>query len=266
MAILEVKNITKAFGNVEVLKGVSFSMEEGEVLSIIGSSGSGKTTLLRCINFLEKADNGQIVLNGEVIYDADDLSKMTPAQIRKEQIKFGFVFQQFNLFPQYTALENVVLAPRLLAQERPDFKENKEQIYKEIDERAKMLMDRSGLSEKYDSYPYQLSGGQQQRVAICRALALNPKIMLFDEPTSALDPEITNEVLKVIKSVADLGMTMIIVTHEMNFAKNISDKVIFMDRGVIAESGTAEEIFNNPKNPRTKEFITGFSQITEAII
>lgn len=263
MAILEVKNLTKSFGTTEVLKGVSFSMNEGEVVSIIGSSGSGKTTLLRCINFLEKADNGQIVLDDEIIFDDENLSKMTAAEIRKKQIKFGFVFQSFNLFPQYTALENVVLAPKLLAAERPDFKQNKKAIYEEIEQNAKELLARSGLSDKYYNYPCELSGGQQQRVAICRALALNPKIMLFDEPTSALDPEITNEVLKVIKSLADDGMTMIIVTHEMNFAKNISDRVIFMNEGIVAEEGTPEEIFNNPQNPRTKEFIKSFSQNTE---
>ena len=263
MAILEVKNLKKSFGSTDVLKGVSFSMEKGEVVSIIGSSGSGKTTLLRCINFLEKAEKGQIVLDDEVIFDENESSKMTPAEIRKKQIKFGFVFQQFNLFPQYTALENVVLAPRLLAKEREDFKQNKEKIYKEIEDQAKELLSRSGLSDKYDSYPCELSGGQQQRVAICRALALKPKIMLFDEPTSALDPEITNEVLKVIKSLADDGMTMIIVTHEMNFAKNISDRIIFMNEGIIAESGTPEQIFTNPQNPRTKEFITSFNQQSE---
>lgn len=259
MAILEVKNLTKSFGSTDVLKGVSFSMNQGEVVSIIGSSGSGKTTLLRCINFLEKADKGEIVLDDEIIFDENNIAKLTPAEIRKKQIKFGFVFQSFNLFPQYTALENVVLAPRLLAKEREDYKENKEKIYKEIDERAKELLNRSGLSEKYNNYPCELSGGQQQRVAICRALALNPKIMLFDEPTSALDPEITNEVLKVIKSLADDGMTMIIVTHEMYFAKNISDRIIFMDDGVIAEAGTPTEIFENAKNPRTREFIASFA-------
>ncbi len=263
MAILEVKNLKKSFGSTDVLKGVSFSMEKGEVVSIIGSSGSGKTTLLRCINFLEKAEKGQIVLDDEIIFDENESSKMTPAEIRKKQIKFGFVFQQFNLFPQYTALENVVLAPRLLAQEREDFKQNKEKIYKEIEDQAKELLSRSGLSDKYNNYPCELSGGQQQRVAICRALALKPKIMLFDEPTSALDPEITNEVLKVIKSLADDGMTMIIVTHEMNFAKNISDRIIFMNEGIIAESGTPEQIFTNPQNPRTKEFITSFNQQSE---
>ena len=256
MAILEVKNIKKTFGKTEVLKDVSFSMEKGEVVSIIGSSGSGKTTLLRCINFLEKADKGQIVLNGEVIFDGEEQKKMTNEEIRKKQLNFGFVFQSFNLFPQYSALENVTLAPKLLAKERDDFKQNKAEIYREIEENAKRLLNSAGLGDKYDNYPCQLSGGQQQRVAICRALALNPEIMLFDEPTSALDPEITNEVLKVIKSLADENMTMIIVTHEMTFAKGVSDRIIFMDKGVIAEEGSPDEIFTNPKSKRLQEFLS----------
>ena len=256
MAILNVKNLEKSFDKTKVLKGVSFSMEKGEVLSIIGSSGSGKTTLLRCINFLEKADGGEIVLSGETIFDAEKTKKMTSAEIRKKQLKFGFVFQNFNLFPQYTALQNVVLAPRLIAKERKDFKANKEKIYAEIDKKAKELLTRAGLSDKFDNYPCELSGGQQQRVAICRALAQNPEIMLFDEPTSALDPEITNEVLKVIKALADENMTMVIVTHEMAFARNVSDRIIFMDEGVIAEEGDPEELFQNPKSKRLKEFLS----------
>jgi len=256
MAILEIKNMRKSFGKTEVLKDVSFSMEKGEVVSIIGSSGSGKTTLLRCINFLEKADEGQVVLNGEVVFDGKEHKKMTAEEIRKKQLSFGFVFQSFNLFPQYSALENVTLAPKLLAKERPDFKEKKAEIFAEIEENAKRLLESAGLGEKFDSYPCQLSGGQQQRVAICRALALNPEIMLFDEPTSALDPEITNEVLKVIKSLADQNMTMIIVTHEMAFARGVSDRIIFMDDGVIAEEGAPEEIFTNPKSKRLKEFLS----------
>ena len=255
MAILEIKNIRKSFGKTEVLKDVSFSMEKGEVLSIIGSSGSGKTTLLRCINFLEKADMGQVVLNGEVVFDGKDVKKMTAEEIRKKQLSFGFVFQSFNLFPQYNAIENVTLAPKLLARERADFKDKKAEIYAEIEENAKNLLESAGLEGKFYNYPCELSGGQQQRVAICRALALNPEIMLFDEPTSALDPEITNEVLKVIKSLAEKDITMIIVTHEMQFAKNISDRVIFMDGGVIAEEGTPDEIFTNPKSKRLKEFL-----------
>ena len=264
MAILEVSGIYKKFGTTEVLKGVDFSMEEGEVLSIIGSSGSGKTTLLRSISFLETADKGTITLDGELVFDAACPQKRNSKQQREIQSKFGFVFQSFNLFPQYTALENVMLAPKLLAKERDDYKKNKKEILEEIRLEAIALMDRAGLKDKINNYPCELSGGQQQRVAICRALALKPKIMLFDEPTSALDPEITNEVLKVIKSVANLGMTMIIVTHEMNFAKNISDKIIFMNEGIIAEQGTPEQIFTNPQNPRTKEFITSFQEQVEA--
>ena len=256
MAVLEIKNLVKSFDKTEVLKDVSFSMEKGEVVSIIGSSGSGKTTLLRCINFLEKADKGQVILNNEVIFDGDRKKEMTAEEIRQKQLKFGFVFQSFNLFPQYNVLENVVLAPKLMAKSRPDFKQNKAKIYAEIEGRAKELLNSAGLSDKYLSYPCELSGGQQQRVAICRALQLNPEIMLFDEPTSALDPEITNEVLKVIKSLADGNMTMIIVTHEMAFARNVSDRIVFMDKGVIAEEGTPEEIFTNPKSKRLKEFLS----------
>ena len=263
MAILEIKNLKKRFGKTEVLRGIDFSMNEGEVVSIIGSSGSGKTTFLRCINFLEKADSGMILCDGDIIFDGNAEKPLTAKEIREKQSIFGFVFQQFNLFPQYNVIENVTLAPKLLARERKDFKQNKKEIFKEIEEYSMKLLAQSGLSDKINNYPCELSGGQQQRVAICRALALKPKIMLFDEPTSALDPEITNEVLKVIKSLADLGMTMIIVTHEMNFAKNISDRVIFMNEGIVAEEGTPEQIFTNPQNPRTKEFIMSFSQQTE---
>ncbi len=256
MSILEVKNINKSFGSTRVLEDVSFSMKEGEVVSIIGSSGSGKTTLLRCIGFLEKADKGVVSVNSKVVFDAKSKEKISPEELRKMQLNFGFVFQSFNLFPQYSVLENVTLAPKLLAKERPDFKKNKKQICEEIENDAKDLLKRSGLIDKINNYPCQLSGGQQQRVAIARALALKPKIMLFDEPTSALDPELTNEVLKVIKSLADEEMTMIIVTHEMTFAKNISDRVIFMDSGVIAEEGKPEELFTNPKTERLKEFLS----------
>ncbi|MBR4172923.1 MAG: amino acid ABC transporter ATP-binding protein [Clostridia bacterium] len=254
--MLEVKNIVKNFGRISVLKGIDMTVEKGEVVSIIGSSGSGKTTLLRCISFLERADGGEIVLNGETIFDAKNSKQLTAEEARKRQLKFGFVFQNFNLFPQYTAIENVVLAPRLIAKERPDFKQNRAQIYAEIEENAKNLLTRAGLADKFNSYPCELSGGQQQRVAICRALALNPEIMLFDEPTSALDPEITNEVLKVIKALADEKMTMIIVTHEMAFAMNVSSRVIFMDDGVIAEDGMPEEVLKNPKSKRLQEFLS----------
>lgn len=256
MSILNVEGIYKSFGNTEVLKGVSFDMEEGQVVSVIGSSGSGKTTLLRCIGFLETADSGTISVNGDVVFDAENPLMKNSDVKRKMQSNFGFVFQSFNLFPQYNVMENIMLAPKLLAKERPDFKQNKEEIYKEIELYAMELLKQAGLEEKANSYPCQLSGGQQQRVAIVRALALNPKIMLFDEPTSALDPELTNEVLKIIKNLADSNMTMIIVTHEMAFARNVSDKVVFMDNGVIEEMGDPEELFVNPKSPRLKEFLS----------
>lgn len=255
MNVLEVKDLYKHFGNVQVLKGVSFSMQEGEVISIIGSSGSGKTTLLRCINFLERADSGEVLLDGEVLFDAAAEKRATAAEIRKKQLNFGLVFQDFNLFPQYNVLENVMLAPRLLAKERPDYKANKKQILAEIEANARELLASVGVSEKVQNYPCELSGGQKQRVSIARALALKPRVLFFDEPTSALDPEITNEVLKVIKSLAETNMTMIIVTHEMQFAKNVSDRVVFMVDGVIAEQGSPEEIFGNPKSKRLQAFL-----------
>ena len=255
MNVLEVKDLYKHFGNVQVLKGVSFSMQEGEVISIIGSSGSGKTTLLRCINFLERADSGEVLLDGEVLFDAAAEKRATAAEIRKKQLNFGLVFQDFNLFPQYNVLENVMLAPRLLAKERPDYKANKKQILTEIEANARELLASVGVSEKVQNYPCELSGGQKQRVSLARALALKPRVLFFDEPTSALDPEITNEVLKVIKSLAETNMTMIIVTHEMQFAKNVSDRVVFMDDGVIAEQGSPEEIFGNPKSKRLQAFL-----------
>jgi len=255
MAILEIKNLMKSFGKTEVLKDVSFSMNEGEVVSILGSSGSGKTTLLRCINFLETADKGQVFVNSECIFDAEAKVKPTAAEIRSRQLNFGLVFQSFNLFPQYSALENVVLAPKLSAKERPDFKEKKKEIYEEIEQEAVSLLKRVGLGNKLDNYPCQLSGGQQQRVSIARALALKPKILFFDEPTSALDPELTGEILKVIRSLAEQKMTMVIVTHEIEFAKHVSDRIIFMDGGVILEDGSPEQVIDNPKNERVREFL-----------
>lgn len=255
MAILEVKNMQKSFGDTEVLKNVGFSMERGEVISILGSSGSGKTTLLRCVNFLERADKGQVIVDGEVIFDADDTAKKSAREIREAQLNFGMVFQQFNLFPQYSVLENVMLAPKLLAKERPDFKTNKKEILAEVEKNAREVIDKVGLTDKINSYPCELSGGQQQRVSIARALALNPKILFFDEPTSALDPELTGEILRVIRSLADKNITMVIVTHEIGFARNVSDRIIFMDKGVVAEEGTPEEVIDNPKNERTKEFL-----------
>lgn len=255
MKILEIENIRKSFGKNQVLKDVSFSMNEGEVVSIIGSSGSGKTTLLRCINFLERADAGKIYLDGDELFDGENKEHLKPAEIRKKQLNFGLVFQDFNLFPQYNVLDNVMLAPKLLAKERPDYKTNKKEILAGIRETAIELLTKVGVADKLSSYPWELSGGQKQRVSIARALALKPRVLFFDEPTSALDPEITNEVLKVIKALADEGITMIIVTHEMLFAKNISDRVIFMDQGVIAEEGSAEDVFTNPKTERLQEFL-----------
>ena len=255
MAILEVKNINKSFGKTEVLKGVSFSLEEGQVLSIIGSSGSGKTTLLRCINFLETADSGKITVDGDVLFDSESTEKLTAKQKRDKQLSIGLVFQQFNLFPQYDVLGNVTLAPKLRAKELLDFKKNKAQIYAEIEEKAMKLLSQMGLSEKVHNYPCELSGGQQQRVSIARAMALEPKILFFDEPTSALDPELTVEILKVIRELAETNMTMVIVTHEMIFAKEVSDYIVFMDKGVIAEEGKAEDIILNPQTERLKAFL-----------
>ena len=260
MAILEVNHIEKHFGKTQVLRDVSFSMEEGSALAIIGSSGSGKTTLLRCLNFLEKPNSGSISVNGEVLFDASLNQSERDADLRKKRLHFGMVFQSFNLFPQYTALENVMLAEHLLAQEQPDFKHNKKEILAGIEEHAKQLLERMGLAERMDHYPHQLSGGQQQRVAIARALALKPDILCFDEPTSALDPELTGEVLKVIRSLADQKTTMIIVTHEMAFARDVADQVIFMDEGVIVEQGDPHQVIDNPKEERTKQFLTRYAQ------
>ena len=256
MAVFEAKDIYKKFDKTEVLKGVSFSIDKGEVLSIIGSSGSGKTTLLRCVNFLETPDAGKFFLNGNLLFDAADKNGRSEKEIRLKRLHFGMVFQSFNLFPQYSAFDNVCLAPTLLAKSRPDFKQNKSKIIEEIKTNACELLRKVGLSDKMSNYPCQLSGGQQQRVAIARALALRPEILCFDEPTSALDPEITVEVLAVMKELAAENMTMLVVTHEMGFAREVSDKVIFMDDGVIAESGTAEEVFGAPKTKRLQEFLS----------
>lgn len=245
MSILEVQNIKKSFGKVEVLKGISFSLEQGEVISIIGSSGSGKTTLLRCLNFLETPEEGTISVGGNCIFNAKNTKNLSDSEIRKNRLHFGLVFQSFNLFPQYSVLKNITLAPTLQGKGTPE----------EIENNAKALLERVGLSEKMYNYPCQLSGGQQQRVAIARALALNPDILCFDEPTSALDPELTGEVLRVIKELKNHDTTMIIVTHEMEFARNVSDKVIFMADGVIEEVGTPEEVFDNPKSEKTKHFL-----------
>ncbi len=260
MSILSVENIHKSFGKTKVLKGVSLEMNKSEVVAILGSSGSGKTTLLRCINFLETADSGIIKVNGETIFDASDKRKKSASEIRSMQLNFGMVFQSFNLFPQYNVIDNVMLAPKLLAKEDADFKANKKKLYGEIEERAKELLSRVGLSQKLYNYPCELSGGQQQRVSIARALALDPKVLFFDEPTSALDPELTGEILKVIKDLAKKQMTMMIVTHEIDFAKNVADRIIFMDNGVVAEEGTPEEVIDNPKNDRTKAFLSKLSE------
>ena len=258
---LEVKNLTKSFDDTQVLKGIDFTLEKGQVLSLIGSSGSGKTTLLRCINALETADGGTIHVDGNKIFDAELLNDKKKAKLTNK-LNFGFVFQSFNLFPQYTALENVTLAPIQRIKDECK-KHKKSKIYCKAmiaaaEETAKDLLKKVGLEDKMDHYPCQLSGGQQQRVSIARALALNPDVLCFDEPTSALDPEITGEVLKIIKELAAEDMTMIIVTHEMNFAKDVSDKIIFMDNGVIAEEGTPEKIFGTSENPRLHSFLSSF--------
>ena len=245
MALLEVKNIQKNFGKTEVLKEISFSLQKGEVLAIIGSSGSGKTTLLRCLNFLETPDKGTISVGGKLLIDGSDKTTLKDEEIRENRLHFGLVFQNFNLFPQYNVLENITLAPTLLKKGTAD----------EIKANALKLIDQVGLSEKIKSYPCELSGGQQQRVAIARALALEPEILCFDEPTSALDPELTGEVLRVIKGLKNENSTMIVVTHEMEFAKNVADKVMFMADGIIEEIGTPEQIFENPQSEKTKAFL-----------
>ncbi len=283
MAFLEVNNYHKKFGDNEVLKGISFSLEKGQVLAIIGSSGGGKTTLLRCLNFLEMPDEGKLVLDGETLFDAAGGKKPSDAQIREKRLHFGLVFQQFNLFPQYTVFKNITLAQSLLAKqalrdkkadlaavykkapkgEKKRLKAEQKQILSQlrantkqrIEARADELLARIGLTDKKNAYPYELSGGQQQRVAIARALALDPDILCFDEPTSALDPELTGEVLKVIKGLKSAESTMIVVTHEMGFAKNVADRVIFIADGVIEEEGTPEEVFSRPKSEKTRAFL-----------
>ena len=260
MAILEVKHIEKSFGATKVLKDVSFSLEEGNTLAIIGSSGSGKTTLLRCLNFLETPNRGTITVRGETLFDAAQKNNDQEKDLRQKRLHFGMVFQSFNLFPQYTALENVTLAEQLLAQERPDFKQRKREILTEIDKHGEALLAQMGLADRMDHYPHQLSGGQQQRVAIARALALKPDILCFDEPTSALDPELTGEVLKVIRSLAEKKTTMVIVTHEMAFARDVADQIIFMDGGVVVEQGDARQVINAPKEERTKQFLSRYTQ------
>jgi len=260
MPVLEVQNLSKSFGDTQVLRGIDFSLDESESIAIIGSSGSGKTTLLRCLNFLTTPDEGRIAVSGETLFDAADPATRAESQIRRKRLHFGLVFQSFNLFPQYTALQNVMLASELLAKEREDYKTRKKEIQAEIRAGAEELLARVGLREKMELYPHQLSGGQCQRVAIARALALRPDILCFDEPTSALDPELTGEVLKVIRGLADEKMTMIIVTHEMAFARDVADRVLFMDEGVIVEQGPAREVIENPREARTKQFLSRYAE------
>lgn len=258
MSVLEIKNITKRFGDNEVLKGIDFTLEKGEVLAIIGSSGSGKTTLLRCMNFLETCDTGSIIVGGEEIYNASE--KYTDQQIREKRLNFGLVFQQFNLFPQYTVLKNITLAPELMRTKNLKGAEKADEKAK-IEKEALTLLSTVGLLEKAKAYPCELSGGQQQRVAIARALAMRPEILCFDEPTSALDPELTGEVLKAIKSLKNDDRTMIVVTHEMNFARHVADKVIYMADGVIEEMGTPEQVFDSPVSEKTKAFLSKSDEI-----
>ena len=266
MALLKVENIQKSFGKNDVLKNISFSLEKGEVLAIIGSSGSGKTTLLRCLNFLETPQRGKITVCDDVLFDSDDKSKKSDLEIRKKRLHFGLVFQSFNLFPQYTVFENITLAPSFMAREQ--IKENGEymgattykQAQENIADEAARLLEKVGLSEKKNAYPCDLSGGQQQRVAIARALALNPDVLCFDEPTSALDPELTGEVLNVIKGLKSSDSTMIVVTHEIGFAHDVADKIIFMDNGFIEEEGTPEQVIEHPQSARTQEFLSRFNQ------
>ncbi|WP_295740516.1 amino acid ABC transporter ATP-binding protein [uncultured Oscillibacter sp.] len=254
MAILEVHDIEKHFGATRVLEDITFSLEQGQALAIIGSSGSGKTTLLRCLNFLETPNQGRILVNGELLFDAADPKTQLESEIRKKRLHFGLVFQNFNLFPQYTALQNVTLARELLAKERGD--ETKERIL----EAGRELLAQMGLADRTDHYPHQLSGGQQQRIAIARALALHPDILCFDEPTSALDPELTGEVLRVIRGLAEQKTTMIIVTHEMTFARDVADRIIFMDGGVIVEQGDPRQVIEHPQEERTRQFLSRYEE------
>ena len=259
MALLEATGIGKNFGSTHVLKDISLSLEKGEALAIIGSSGSGKTTLLRCLNFLETPDTGRIVVDGKTLWDADDPQTHKESEKRKKRLHFGLVFQNFNLFPQYTALQNVMLAGELLAKERPDYKANRRRIHDELELKARRLLEQMGLSDRAGHYPHQLSGGQQQRVAIARALALEPDILCFDEPTSALDPELTGEVLRVLRELAATKTTMIIVTHEMAFARDVADRILFMDGGVVVEEGPAHQVIDHPREERTRRFLAHYS-------
>ena len=258
MALLQVEDIGKSFGATKVLENISFDLQKGEALAIIGSSGSGKTTLLRCLNFLETADAGRIIVGGETLWDAADKGTQSEEAIRKKRLHFGLVFQNFNLFPQYTALQNITLAGELLARERPDYRQNRRAVHAELEAHARELLAQMGLSDRAGHYPHQLSGGQQQRVAIARALALHPDILCFDEPTSALDPELTGEVLRVLRELADNKTTMIIVTHEMKFARDVADRILFMDHGVVVEQGDARQVIDHPQEERTKQFLSHY--------
>ena len=260
MALLQVEGIGKSFGATKVLENISFDLQKGEALAIIGSSGSGKTTLLRCLNFLETADTGRIIVGGETLWDAADKHTQSEEAIRKKRLHFGLVFQNFNLFPQYTALQNITLAGELLARERPDYRQNHRAVHAELEAHARELLAQMGLSDRAGHYPHQLSGGQQQRVAIARALALHPDILCFDEPTSALDPELTGEVLRVLRELADNKTTMIIVTHEMKFARDVADRILFMDRGVVVEQGDARQVIDHPKEERTRQFLASYGK------
>lgn len=258
MAFLEVENLSKHFGNTKVLNSISFSLKESESLAIIGASGSGKTTLLRCLNFLETPDYGRISVNGEILFDSS-LINYSDMTVREKRLHFGFLFQSFNLFPQYTAIENVTLARELAASKLPDYSKNKKTMLEEIRQEGIELLKQVDLISKKDSYPHQLSGGQQQRVAIARALALGPDILCFDEPTSALDPELTGEVLKVIKSLSEKNTTMLIVTHEMQFARQVADTVLFIDEGSVIEYGSPEKVMDNPSSERMIRFLERYS-------
>ena len=260
MALLQVEDIGKSFGATKVLENISFDLQKGEALAIIGSSGSGKTTLLRCLNFLETADTGRIIVGGETLWDAADKGTQSEEAIRKKRLHFGLVFQNFNLFPQYTALQNITLAGELLARERPDYRQNRRAVHAELEAHARELLAQMGLSDRAGHYPHQLSGGQQQRVAIARALALHPDILCFDEPTSALDPELTGEVLRVLRELADNKTTMIIVTHEMKFARDVADRILFMDHGVVVEQGDARQVIDHPQEERTKQFLSHYGE------
>ena len=260
MALLEVTDLHKNFDQLQVLKGISFSLEKGQTLSVIGPSGGGKTTLLRCLNFLEMPSAGRITINdgsgSHILFDGNAEKELKAAQIRENRLHFGLVFQSFNLFPQYTALQNVSLAPRLRARGGED---RKAQL-RAIEEKSVDLLRRVGLGDKLNYYPHQLSGGQQQRVAIARALALTPDVLFFDEPTSALDPELTGEVLNVIRQLAQENMTMVVVTHEMGFAQAVSDRVLFIDGGVIVEQGPPQQVLGAPVEERTRQFLRGFGK------